>query len=101
MKKNLPASKEAGGADALGTAVHTSGLEPLGTARAEIVGDGSGAALPDIDPSNYPSGAVPLPVSRPWPRDEYSGVAGDYVRDPITGKRRPAGEPAPGPADPL
>ncbi|MGE0350948.1 hypothetical protein [Hydrogenophaga sp.] len=29
-----------------------------------------------------------------WPRDEFSGRAGRYVRDPVTGLRRPAGEAA-------
>lgn len=27
-----------------------------------------------------------------WPPDEYSGKAGTYVRDPVSGKRRPADE---------
>lgn len=25
-----------------------------------------------------------------WPRDEYTGLGGEYVRDPATGERRPA-----------
>jgi len=28
-----------------------------------------------------------------WPRDEFTGRAGRYVRDPVTGVRRPADEP--------
>lgn len=27
-----------------------------------------------------------------WPADEYTGMAGSYVRDPFTGVRRPAGD---------
>lgn len=31
-----------------------------------------------------------------WPADEFTGVAGTFIRDPYTGKRYPEGEP---PAD--
>lgn len=33
-----------------------------------------------------------------WPADEFTGLAGRFVRDPFTGKRRRADEPPP-PAD--
>lgn len=29
-----------------------------------------------------------------WPPDEFTGLAGRYVRDPVTGIRRPADAPA-------
>ena len=33
----------------------------------------------------------PLPVPEGgWPADEFTGLGGDYVRDPLTGKRSPA-----------
>lgn len=33
-----------------------------------------------------------------WPPDAYTGLGGNYVRDPYTGIRRPAEEPADEPA---
>jgi hypothetical protein len=33
-----------------------------------------------------------------WPRDEYTGKSGSYVRDPFTGIRRPAVDTAAAPA---
>lgn len=45
-----------------------------------------------------PGGAHPgTPVAEPeggWPPDQYTGIGGSYVRDPLTGLRRPA-DPAP------
>ena len=38
--------------------------------------------------------AKPLPVPEGgWPRDEFTGKPGRFVRDPFTGKRRPADTP--------
>lgn len=37
-----------------------------------------------------------VPMAEPeggWPADEFTGLAGSYVRDPYTGLRRPADEP--------
>lgn len=42
--------------------------------------------------SPAPAQAVESPGG--WPRDEYTGHAGRYVRDPVTGLRRPAEDPA-------
>lgn len=37
----------------------------------------------------------PLPVpAGGWPADEFTGLGGDYVRDPYTGLRRRADAPA-------
>lgn len=37
---------------------------------------------------------VPMPVPPGgWPPDEYTGLGGNYVRDPYTGIRRPADAP--------
>lgn len=36
---------------------------------------------------------TPAPPTAEWPRDEYTGLGGQYVRDPVTGVRRPASEP--------
>ena len=39
---------------------------------------------------------TPTPMPMPeggWPADQYTGIAGQYVRDPLTGVRRPAAEP--------
>lgn len=34
---------------------------------------------------------IPLPMPEGgWPADEFTGLGGDYVRDPVTGKRSPA-----------
>lgn len=37
-----------------------------------------------------------VPMAEPeggWPADEFTGLAGSFVRDPYTGLRRPADEP--------
>lgn len=42
--------------------------------------------------------AATTPATADWPRDEYTGIGGDYIRDPITGLRTPAPKvPAPVP----
>jgi hypothetical protein len=40
---------------------------------------------------------MPMPEGG-WPPDEFTGLGGNYVRDPYTGIRRPAEEPAEDPA---
>lgn len=48
-------------------------------------------------PASTPSSEAPSLAAMPpggWPRDEFTGRAGRYVRDPATGLRRPADEPA-------
>jgi hypothetical protein len=45
-----------------------------------------------MKPMKTPNEAPPL-AQEPaggWPADEYTGKAGRYVRDPLTGLRRPA-----------
>ncbi len=39
-----------------------------------------------------PDAAAGVAVEPPggWPADEYTGIGGRYVRDPVTGKRHPA-----------
>jgi hypothetical protein len=63
----------------------------------------AGAAGSDSDTASQPAGAsaapAPTPMPEPeggWPRDEFSGLAGDFVRDPFTGirSRAPASAPA-------
>lgn len=42
-----------------------------------------------------PQPVEPVPISEPeggWPADEFTGVGGSYVRDPLTGVRSPAGK---------
>ena len=41
------------------------------------------------EPDNAPAGAATEPPGG-WPADEYTGIGGRYVRDPVTGLRRPA-----------
>lgn len=62
----------------------------------------AGEAMPAGSPSQVPNAAATLPdavVHTPapqpaaWPRDEYTGLGGQYVRDPVTGVRRPASDP--------
>ena len=36
---------------------------------------------------------APSPATTAWPADEFTGRGGRYVRDPVTGERRPADEP--------
>lgn len=48
-----------------------------------------GMVVHTLDPVAQP---MPEPVGG-WPADQYTGVAGQYVRDPFTGVRRPATEP--------
>ena len=48
----------------------------------EITGDGSGVALPLLEPEGG------------WPVDEFTGKGGSYVRDPFTGVRTPTPETA-------
>lgn len=68
----------------------------------------AGAALPaDTAPDTAPDTAVtevqtPAPPAaggnwpgRDWPADQYTGIGGDYVRDPVTGIRTPAPKPPP------
>ena len=46
-------------------------------------------AAPDVDAPQ------PMPVPEGgWPADEFTGLPGSYVRDPFTGVRAPATEPA-------
>lgn len=33
---------------------------------------------------------TPSPATTAWPADEFTGRGGRYVRDPVTGERRPA-----------
>lgn len=52
---------------------------------------------PAADATNAP--ALAQEPEGGWPPDEYSGKAGRYVRDPVTGKRHPVDEdPADAPA---
>ncbi len=53
-------------------------------------GDAAAAAAPAPRPMPEPAGG--------WPRDEFTGCAGRFVRDPFTGIRRRADEPAAAPA---
>lgn len=46
--------------------------------------DGAGADTP-----------VPEATHDPFAPDEFTGIGGDYIRDPITGKRTPAPSPSP------
>lgn len=46
-----------------------------------------------------PAPAAPTPATTDWPRDEFTGIGGDYIRDPITGLRTPAPK-APAPVPP-
>jgi len=48
------------------------------------------AAAPALTPMPEPEGG--------WPRDEFTGQAGRFVRDPFTGIRRRADETAAAPA---
>lgn len=43
-----------------------------------------------------------MPDDATQPRDEYTGIGGSYIRDPLTGKRTPAPAepPAPEAAEP-
>lgn len=45
---------------------------------------------PTATPTAEPAERQPLPVPEGgWPADEYTGVAGTFVRDPYTGIRTP------------
>jgi hypothetical protein len=55
------------------------------------------------DETKNRAAAAPAPTPMPepaggWPRDEFTGQAGRFVRDPFTGIRSRAAEPAPAPA---
>ena len=43
-------------------------------------------AKPAATPVVSPAKAMPEPAGG-WPADEFSGIGGQYVRDPLTGKR--------------
>lgn len=61
----------------------------------------AGEAMPAESPSQVPTAATlpdaavhaPAPQPAEWPRDQYTGLGGQYVRDPVTGVRRPASDP--------
>lgn len=56
------------------------------------------AAAPDTAaaPTPPPTGPKPLPVPKGgWPKDEFTGLAGEFIRDPLTGIRRPASKAQP------
>jgi hypothetical protein len=94
MKKKPTASTEAGA----GLAVQTSG-QYASADRALLPGEAQRLSGAVLSPADLPAlaGAVVRPIP---PRDQYTGLGGQYVRDPITGVRRPAGESEVGPADP-
>lgn len=49
------------------------------------------AAAPATAAAPPPAGPKPLPVPKGgWPKDEFTGLAGEFIRDPLTGIRRPA-----------
>lgn len=57
----------------------------------------AGAALPEAtEPSPV---QTPAPAAAEWPRDQYTGIGGDYIRDPITGVRTPVPPAAPAAGD--
>ncbi|WP_290906219.1 hypothetical protein [Aquabacterium sp.] len=69
----------------------------------EIKKQASGSAATETSTSTATSApaAQRQPLPEPaggWPRDEYTGIGGNYVRDPFTGIRRPADDTATAPA---
>jgi hypothetical protein len=65
--------------------------------------DKAGPTGSDTKTSAPASTAAPAPTPMPepaggWPRDEFTGQAGRFVRDPFTGIRSRADEPATAPA---
>ena len=47
------------------------------------------------DAATEPEAKTPMPMPEGgWPADEFTGKPGSYVRDPFTGVRAPATEPA-------
>ncbi len=56
----------------------------------------AGAALPATSDQAAPTAPVQASAAhQDWPRDQYTGIGGDYVRDPVTGIRTPAPKPPP------
>jgi hypothetical protein len=66
-------------------------------------GEAAGPSEPAGQDAASAASAAPVPTPMPepaggWPRDEFTGQAGRFVRDPFTGIRSRADEPATAPA---
>lgn len=66
--------------------------QPTADASGEMPVDTAAAApAKAVAPTPPPAGPKPLPVPKGgWPKDEFTGLAGEFIRDPLTGIRRPA-----------
>lgn len=74
------------------TTSKTTGGGAVGAGAAMVLGEGPVRAAGEAATDAAPVGPVRVkPVPEPvWPVDEFTGVGGRYVRDPVTGVRRPA-----------
>jgi hypothetical protein len=61
----------------------------MNTKTTKPAADGAGETQQSTAPT-APAAPAPMPVpAGGWPRDKYSDLYGEYVRDPLTGVRSP------------